>query len=44
MVTPTRGLAAFVPTLLQKPEPGIARGLEMLVRASTHYTRVRFLR
>ncbi len=46
-----RDLAAFAPTLLQKPEPEIARGLEMLVRAydpciscSTHYTRVRFVR
>jgi len=46
-----RDLAAFAPTLLQKPEAEIERNLEMLVRAydpciscSTHYLTVRFVR
>jgi len=45
-----RDLAAFAPTLLQRPEAEIERSLEMLVRAydpciscSTHYLRVRFV-
>lgn len=46
-----RDLAAFAPTLLDRPEAEIERNLEMLVRAydpciscSTHYLRVRFVR
>ena len=45
-----RDLAAFAPTLLQKPKADIERNLEMLVRAydpciscSTHYLTVRFV-
>jgi len=45
-----RDLAAFAPTLLERPEAEIERNLEMLVRAydpciscSTHYLKVRFV-